>query len=82
MTLFVPVFAGILRQAVTVTSAVSYQTAVVALADGVMQMITRVLLPFCTMGFHWQSWMPSVRLCPWADCCGCPGSLPPGCWGC
>ena len=51
MTLFVPVFAGILAAGGTVTSAVSYQTAVVALADGVMQMITRVLLPFCTMGF-------------------------------
>ena len=46
-----PVFAGILAAGGTVTSAVSYQTAVVALADGVMQMITRVLLPFCTMGF-------------------------------
>ena len=28
-----------------------YQTAVIALADGVMQMICRVLLPFCTMSF-------------------------------
>lgn len=51
MTLFVPVFAGILAAGGTVSSAVSYQTAVVALADGVMQMITRVLLPLCTMGF-------------------------------
>ena len=37
MTLFVPVFAGILAAGGTVTSAVSYQTAVVALADGVMR---------------------------------------------
>lgn len=51
MTLFVPVFAGILAAGGTVGSAVCYQTAVIALADGVMQMITRVLLPFCTMGF-------------------------------
>ena len=51
MTAFVPVFAGILAAGGTVGSAVCYQTAVIALADGVMQMICRVLLPFCTMSF-------------------------------
>lgn len=51
MLIFVPVFAGILAAGGTASSAVCYQTAVIALADGVMQMITRVLLPFCTMGF-------------------------------
>lgn len=51
MLIFVPVFAGILAAGGTAGSAVCYQTAVIALADGVMQMITRVLLPFCTMGF-------------------------------
>lgn len=51
MLIFVPVFAGILAAGGTVSSAVCYQTAVIALTDGVMQMITRVLLPFCTMGF-------------------------------
>ncbi|WP_298483870.1 stage III sporulation protein AE [uncultured Ruminococcus sp.] len=51
MLVFVPVFAGILAAGGTAGSAVCYQTAVIALADGVMQVITRVLLPFCTMGF-------------------------------
>lgn len=51
MLVFVPVFAGILAAGGTTGSAVCYQTAVIALADGVMQMITRMLLPFCTMGF-------------------------------
>lgn len=51
MLVFVPVFAGILAAGGTAGSAVCYQTAVIALADGVMQVITHVLLPFCTMGF-------------------------------
>lgn len=51
MTAFVPVFAGILAAGGTAGSAVCYQTAVIALADGVMQLICHVLLPFCTMGF-------------------------------
>ena len=49
--LFVPVFAGILAASGTLSGAVAYQTAVVLLADSVMQLITRVLLPLCTMGF-------------------------------
>ena len=51
MMLFVPVFAGILAASGTLSGAVAYQTAVVLLADSVMQLITRVLLPLCTMGF-------------------------------
>lgn len=51
MMLFVPVFAGILAAGGTAGSAVYYQTAVVALADGVIQLICCVLLPFCTMSF-------------------------------
>ena len=51
MMLFVPVFAGILAASGTFSGAVAYQTAVVLLADSVMQLITRVLLPLCTMGF-------------------------------
>ena len=51
MMLFVPGFAGILAASGTLSGAVAYQTAVVLLADSVMQLITRVLLPLCTMGF-------------------------------
>lgn len=51
MTLFVPVFAGILAAGGTVGSALCYQTGVIALADGVIQLICHVLLPLCTMVF-------------------------------
>lgn len=51
MMAFVPVFAGILAVGGTAGSAVCYQTCVIALADGVMQLICRVLLPLCTMSF-------------------------------
>ncbi len=51
MTLFVPVFAGILAAGGTVGSAVCYQTGVIALADGIIQLICHVLLPICTMVF-------------------------------
>ena len=51
MLAFVPVFVGILIAGGTAGSAVCYQTGVMALADGVMQLICRVLLPLCTMSF-------------------------------
>ncbi len=51
MMAFVPVFAGILAAGGTAGSAVCYQTGVISLADGVMQLICRVLLPLCTMSF-------------------------------
>lgn len=51
MLTFVPVFAGILAAGGTAGGAVCYQTAVIALADGMMQLINRTLLPLCTMSF-------------------------------
>lgn len=51
MLAFVPVFAGILAAGGTAGTAIYYQTAVVALADSIMQMICHMLLPFCTMSF-------------------------------
>ena len=51
MTAFVPVFAGILAAGGTAGTAVCYQTGVIALSDGVLQLICHTLLPLCTMGF-------------------------------
>ena len=51
MLLFVPVFAGILAAGGLAGSAVCYQAAVLGLADGLLQIISRVMLPLCTMCF-------------------------------
>ncbi len=51
MLAFVPVFSAILAAGGTAGSAICYQTAVIALSDGIIQLISHVLLPLCTMSF-------------------------------
>ncbi len=51
MLLFVPVFAGIQAASGAVSGAVCYQTAIIAVADVLLQTMSQTLLPLCTMGF-------------------------------
>ena len=53
MTAFVPVFAGILAAGGTAGTAVCYQTGVIALSDGVLQLICHTLLPLSRKVTTW-----------------------------
>lgn len=68
MTAFVPVFAGILAAGGTAGTAVCYQTGVIALSDGVLQLICHTLLPLCTMGFSLAIVDAVSPRFLWADC--------------